>query len=366
MLGFDVSRLLDRMCEVSPRVQDLIFAVGKAPLVTVDGEMRPVTLDGVERLTPFQVEMVALHLLVAAPHAAATVRERGAASFTFPVPGRSRYRVSVFLQRGSFAAVLRAIPSGTPRLAQLGLEQQLADIADVRTGIVLVNGPAGSGRSTTIAGLIEEINHRRSCHVITVEAPIEFLHAHGQAVVHQREVGPDTPSLRAGLEDALQQGADVIVLSELPDAETALLALEAAETGHLVISSLRGLDTGSALRRLTGLFEMDEREAVCHQLARSLSLSFTQRLIAKPSGGRQLVAEVWRSLPTTREQLDQGEMASAKIADALRDAAAFGTMPFDLALERLVRDGKVDRDVAMAEAVVPHQLELRLMDFEDA
>lgn len=362
MLRFDVAQLLLKLASVSPRVQDLVFAVGRPPLVTVDGAQRSVKLEGLDRLTTFHTEMIALHLLAAAPHAARAVRDRGAASFTFPVPGASRFRVSVFQQRGSYAVVLRTIPEGKPRLDHLGLTQQLAGVAELTSGIVLVNGPTGSGRSTTIAALIEEISHTRTCHIITVEQPIEFLHRHEQALVHQREVGTDTPSLEAGLDDALQLGAEVLVVSEIPDAGVAALALEAAETGHLVIASLRGLDTGSALRRLVSMFESEARETVCHQLARVLRFSLTQALLPKSGGGRVLATEIWRNLPTTRELLDRGELGSLPIADALRDAAPFGTMPFDLSLERLVRAGAVTREVAMGHAIAPRQLELRLLD----
>lgn len=366
MLGFDVGALLVRMLAVSPRVQDVVFAVGKPPLVTVDGGFQPVDLEGLERMTPFHNEMIVLHLLAMSPHAARAVRDRGAASFSFSVPGVPRFRASVFQQRGSFAAVLRAIPPRPPQLAELGLARAFADVLDERAGIVLVNGPSGSGRSTTMAALVEAIKERRPCHIVTIEAPIEFLHQHGPAIVHQREVGPDTPSLHAGLEDALRQGADVLFVSQLADRETAALALEAAETGHLVVTSVRGLDTGSALRRLVGLFEPRSRRGVSQQLARSLRLSFTQRLVARRAGGRRVVAEVWRNLPSTRRLLERGELGSQPIADALRDAIEFGVEPFDWALERCVRGGDVARDTALAEAVEPRQLELRLIDLGGA
>lgn len=362
MLGFDVGALLVKMLAVSSRVQDIVFAVGKPPLVTVDGRHQPVPLEGLEQVTPFHSEMIVLHLLAMAPHAARTVRERGAASFSFSVPGVPRFRASVFQQRGSFAAVLRAIPPRPPRLAELGLAEGLGDALDERAGVVLVNGPSGSGRSTTMAALVEELKERRPCHIVTVEAPIEFLHRHGPAIVHQREVGPDTPSLRAGLEDALRLGADVLVVSQLADRETAALALEAAETGHLVLTSVRGLDTGSALRRLVGLFEPRERRAVSQQLARSLRLSFTQRLVTRPAGGRRVVAELWRNLPSTRRLLERGELSSQAIADALRDAVEFGVEPLDAALEKAVRAGEIGREAALAEAMEPRQLELRLLD----
>jgi twitching motility protein PilT len=363
MLRFDVSQLLVSLVSVSSRVQDLIFSVGKPPLVAVDGKIKAARLEGLEHLTPFHTEMIIVHLLRNAPGRAPALAERGAVSFTFSIPGKPRFRASVFQQRNSYAAVIRAIPEGMPRLDKLELAEDLGWIVDeLRSGIVLINGPSGSGRSTTIAALLEEINHRRACHIVTVEEQIEFMHRHAEAVVHQREVGTDTPSLREGLEDSLRQGADVIMLSGVPDRESASLMIEAADTGHLVITSVRGLDTGSALRRLVSLFDSEEHGSVCRQLARTLKVSFTQRLLPSKEGGRALATEVWRNLPTTREQLFKGEISSQAIGDVLRDAAAFGARPFDMSLEVLVRANKVNRDLAIGEAVVPKQLELRLLD----
>ncbi len=364
MLRFDLSQLLLGMASVSSRIEDLVFTVGRPPLVRIDGEIRPVKMGSLDRLAPFHTEMVVLHLLSAAPQAAARLRERGAASFIYPIPGKSRFRASIFSQRGSFGAVLRAIADGVPTLADLGLVKEFEDVLEERAGIILVNGPAGSGRSTTMAAVLNELNQTRACHIVTVEDPIEFLHRHARAVVHQREVGQDTPSAAAGLEDALYQGAQVIVLSEVTDRDAAALALEAAEAGHLVVTSVRGLDTGTALERFVGFFEGEEQERACRHLTFSLKLCVTQRLVPKIGGGRVLAAEIWRSLPTTRELLQNGQLASQVIADLLRDASAFGCCPLDLSLERLVREGGVEAGAALAEAVAPRQLELRLMGLE--
>ncbi len=365
MLRFDVSQLLEAVVTAAPQPLELVFAVGRPPMVRLDEGLQPAHIPGLERLTPFHSEMVVLHLLAAAPHAAPLVRERGSACFTYSVPGKSRFLVSVFQQRGTFASVVRAIPERPPRLEELELRRPLATIASVRSGLVLINGPAVSGRSVTIAALVEEINHSRACHVVTVEAPIEYLYTHDKAVVNQREVGQDTTCVREGLEDVRRQGADVVVVSTVPDAASAALLLDVVEAGNLAIASLHALDTGAALRRFVDLFDPEDRASVPGRLARALVLSFTQRLLPRKGGGRVLAAELWRSLPSTREQLARGELASEPIAAVLREEVSSDVFPFDLSLEWLVKDGALDRERALAEVMDPRWLAQRLADVED-
>ncbi len=361
MLGFDVAALLQRMTSAAPGASGAVFSVGLPPMLRVDGVLKPLKIGGLERLTPFHTEMVAVHLLAHVPEAAGKLRRRGAAAFVVSVPGRSRYRASVMRQRGSLVAELREIPPGVPKFEELGLPAVVAEAAAERTGLVLVNGPSGSGRSTTMAAILDEINRRRPCHVVTAEDPIEYLHRHQKAIVHQREVGTDIPDLATGLEDALQSGAEVLMVTEVRDHATARLVLEGAETGHLVLASVRGLDTGAVLDRLVSLLGEDRREAVCRQLAGCLRLSLTQRLLRTRDGKTVPVMEVWRSLPSTRGLLERGELGSAAVGEVLRDAVELGTAPLDAELERLVHQGVLDRDQALAEAVNPRQLELRLM-----
>jgi len=362
VLGLDVVELIERLAGNDPAARDLVLSVGVPPLVRRDGDLHPAPLPGIGRLTPFATETLALHLLAHAPHAASRLRERGTASFVVARPGRTRYRVTLMRQRGTLVASVRLLPRRLPELDSLGLPAEVAEAASLRAGLVLVGGPAGSGTSTTLAALVGRIAAERPCHVVTVEDPIEHLLPHRRAVVHQREVGIDVPDHASGVADAVRLGADVIALSEVPDGTTAALALDAAEAGHLVIGVMRGLDSAAVVERLVGLLADRPRERALRQVASALQAVFVQRLVRSRDGATRPVVEVWRNLPATRTLLERGDLTAEAFADALRDAMPLGARPLDAELERLVRAGTIDRDTALAEAAVPHQLELRLLD----
>ena len=362
MLNFDLPGFLQGILVAAPHSEDVLLAVGCPPQAHVDGKLVRLELPGVERLSPFQTEAVVLHLLSMAPPAvAARVRELGAANFAYSVPGVSRFRVAVFSQRGTFAVSLRSIPERVPAISDLGLPEAVATACREPHGIVLVNGPAGSGRTTTLAAMLGEANATRPCHVVTVEDPIEFLHRHNQATVNQREVGIDTPSLEQGLADALRQGARILLVSEVRNRAEARILLEAAETGHLVLTSLRASDTASALLRFLGLLAPEERDEARLRLARVLRWSFTQHLIPHRSGRRPVV-EVWRATPAALRHLEEGVLDSTSLADLLRHGESDGLAGFDRQLELRVRAGDVEIETAVANALLPRQLELRLLD----
>jgi twitching motility protein PilT len=364
VLSFDLPRFLAEVLDAAPQQGDVLLTVGSPPLVQVGDEPTPVAFGSIGRLVPFQTEAVVLHLLAAAPPIVATqLREGGAAHFAYSVPGMNRFRASVFSQRGSYAIVLRTIPMQVPPLADLMLPTAIEEVARERNGLVLVCGPAGSGRTTTIAAMVAEINRSRRCHIVTVEDPIEFLHRHDRAVVNQRQVGIDTPSLAVGLADALRQGAQVVAASEVHAAAEARLLLEVAETGHLVISTVRGLDSASGLSRLLSLLPDDERTDGRARLARVLRWVFAQRLIQHRTA-RRAVVEVWRPTRGALRLLEDGTLDSTAFADILRDGEAEGTVAFDRELERRVRAGLLPAETAVASAVLPRQIELRLQDLQ--
>lgn len=366
MLNFDLPGFLNEVSRRASKGGDVLLGVGLPPCVLRDGELERVEIPGLSRLSPFQTEAVVLNLLVAAPPAAAEkVQKRGAAAFAYSIPGVNRFRVAVFQQRGSFAVTLRSIPDRVPTLAELNVSPVVGEAAQERTGVVLVNGPAGSGRTTTLAAIVGEINRSRACHVVTVEEPIEFLHRHEKAAVFQREVGIDTPSLSQGLHDAASAGAEVIVASEIRTSDEARAVLELAETGHLVLTSLRGYDTASALSRFLSLLPTEERTEARLRLARILRFSFTQRLVPHGDGQRRPVLEVFRQTVAGSEFLVQGRLDSATFSDFLRDGEKEGQQAFDRVLERKVRNGEVDKTTALAFAVLPRQLELRLLDLKE-
>ncbi len=365
MLGFDLPGFLAALVAAAPRPGDVLLAVGLPPQVQSGGELVRLRVAGFERLTPFQTEAVVLHLLAQAPaSAAARVRQEGAAHFAYSVPGVGRFRVAVFAQRGTFAVSLRSIPERVPTLADLRLPEAVREACREHNGIILVNGPAGSGRTTTLAAMVSEINASRACHVLTVEDPIEFLHRHNKATVNQREVGIDTPSVAVGLAAALRHAAQVLLVTEPRDVEQARPIVEAAETGHLVLTTLRAFDTASAIMRLLSLFPTEERGEVRARLSRALRWSFTQRLVAHRDG-RHPVVEVWRATRATTAHLSDGVLSSVAFADLLRDGESDGLAGLDRELERRVRSGDVTIEAAMDESVLPNQLELRLLDLRE-
>lgn len=362
MLGFDLPEFLSSLQRAAPGPGDLLLTVGSPPRVFADGAGSPVVVPGLDRLTPFQTEAVALHLLSAAPpSAAARLRDEGSSYFAYSVPAVSRYRATVFSQRGTLAVALRTIPPRAPELSGLGLPAAVAEACRERYGMVLVNGPVRSGRTTTLAAMVNELNRTRACHVVTVEEPIEFLHRHGKATVNQREVGIDTPTLAQGLRDARWQGAQVLVASEVHREDEARVLLESAETGTLVLTTVRGFDTASVILRLVSLFPKDERAEIRIRLSQVLRWSFTQQLLPLRRGWGP-VTEVWRATRPTIDYLAESQVESATLADVLRDGEHDGQRSFDRVLEGLVRDGEMTVEAAVSAAVLPRQLELRLLD----
>ena len=366
VLNFDLPGFLAAALAAEPSAADVLFAVGCPPQILVNGVLKRRAVGGLERLSPFQTEAIVLHLLAMAPASAGErLRQQGAASFAYSVPGVARFRAVVFTQRGTFAIALRAISEHAPALESLGLPPAVRAACSCPNGLILVNGPAGSGRSTTLAAMVHQINITRACHVVTVEEPIEFLHRHDRSTVNQREVGTDTPSLAQGLRDALQVGAQVLVAGEVRNGEEARLLVEAADTGLLVLSSLRGSDTASALARLLSLWPREERADSARLLARVLRWSFTQHLLPRPDG-RQAVVEVWRAAPATTAMLAEGAPGARELAQVLRDGEAEGQIALDRELERRVRAGQLDLTAALARAALPDQLEQRLRQAEGA
>ena len=360
MLNFDLPGFLDVLRGEARGGGDILLSVGSPPRVVVEDRLVRVALPGLEQLTPFQTETVVVHLLGKAPPSVAVrIREDGAAHFAYSVPGTGRFRAAVFCQRGSYAVALRSIPESLPTLETSGLPDTVRQACREHSGIVLVNGPAGAGRTTTLAAMIAEINRTRACHIVTVEDPIEFLHRHECAVVNQRQVGLDTPSLVKGLGDGLRQGAQVLMASEVHTDEEAHLLLEAAETGHLVLSTVRGLNTASALSRFLSLFPIEDRAEARVRLARALRWCFSQRLV-QHHDRRRPVLEVWRATDASAAHLESGSLDPASFADVLHDGEADGMVEFDRDLERRVNGGELDRRQALAVAIQPRRLDDRL------
>jgi twitching motility protein PilT len=365
LLAIGTPALITAMLESSPGISDLIFSPARPPQVEKHGELTAVDVPDVPMLRAEDTAQVARDLIGGNAHALRTLKEQGACDFSYSIPGRARFRVNVFRQRGSFAAVLRVIPSKIPSLAELNLPASLTEIASLKNGIVLVTGPTGSGKSSTLAAIIDQINTTRAEHIVTIEDPIEFLHTHKKATVHQRELHSDTPTFSLALRAALRQAPKVILVGEMRDRETIEIALTAAETGHLVLSTLHTIDASKTVERIVGAFDTGDQAALRSRLAASFRYFISQRLIPRKGGGRLAVLEVLKSTMRTREYIERGENEGKTLLDAMRDGALDGMQYFDEEIEKLVRGGVVSYATGLLYATNPGNLQVLLADISE-
>ena len=279
MRNFNLDGLLEAMLDMSDRVSDLNFSVGRRPQVELDGQLEAVPFVGLEALTPFQTDQVAMHLMQGNHDVIRALVETGSTDCSYSIPGKSRFRVNIVQQRGSLAIVLRVIPNEVPTIEQLEIPTELNIIAEIKNGVVLVTGPTGSGKSTTLAAIIDKINREKAYHVVTIEDPVEYTHTHKMGTINQREVGSDTKSFGLALRAALRQAPKVILIGEMRDIETIEIALEAAETGHLVLSTLHTIDASKTIDRIVGVFPKDQEPQIRTRFSQSFRYIVSQRLV---------------------------------------------------------------------------------------
>lgn len=341
--GYHINELLELLIDVGG--SDLHLTAGSPPQIRLHGELRPV--DGYDRLRPAQIRSMIYAILTGRQREA--FEEGMELDASHPVPGKGRFRVNVFFQRGSVGAVMRAIPNRILSLEDLGMPPVVRELADLPRGLVLVTGSTGSGKSTTLAAMIDEINSNRSVHVMTVEDPIEFMHQHKRAVVNQREVGADTTSFAAALRHALRQDPDVILVGEMRDLETMSTALTAAETGHLVLATLHTQDAPGSIERIIDVFPPHQQQQVRVQLAESLQGIVTQQLLPTVDGrGRAPAVEVLVAVPAIRNLIREGK--GHQIRSAMQAGGRHGMQTMDHSLAQLVRTGRVDLRLATERA----------------
>ena len=355
--------LLRQMLKTSDKVSDLLFSPGRPPQIELGGNLVGVKFPGLERLIPAHTASIAK--LIIGNHEAAneSIEKTGSADLSFSAPGEARFRVNIFKQRGSFAIVMRVIPSNPPNFEDFNLPEQLKDIVDIKNGMVLVTGPTGSGKSTTLAAIIDLINQTKAYHIVTIEDPIEFLHAHKQSTIHQRELHSDTPTFAIALRAALRQAPKVILVGEMRDKETIEVALEAAETGHLVLSTLHTIDASKTVDRIIGVFPKNEEKVIRTRVAQSFRYIISQRLIPRPDEtGRVAAIEILKSTMRTREYLERGESEGKSLIDAMEQGDQEGMQTFDGVIEKMVRTGVLTKDGAMPYATNAGNLLLRLGD----
>lgn len=361
MSFFDLPPIIERMLLVSDKISDLNFSVGQLPQVEINGQLTPVQPLGMQKLTPYQTEIIAMALMQGNPDAAERLANTGTADLSYSLPSRARFRVNIFQQRGVYSIVMRVIPTDIPTLKSLGLPEQLEEIADLRNGLVLMTGPTGSGKSSTQAAIIDIINEKKHYHVVTIEDPIEYLHSHKNSTINQREVGHDTKDFPSALRATLRQAPKVILIGEMRDFETTEIALEAAETGHLVLSTLHTIDASKTVDRIIGLYPKNEEPVIRTRLAQTFRYIVSQRLMPRADRrGRIAAVEILRSSPRTREYIEAGEADGKSLLDAMRDGKLDGMQDFDTVIRELIEDGTVTFEDGLTFATNPNNLLLSL------
>jgi twitching motility protein PilT len=360
MAYFDLDPLLETMLDYSPGISDLNLSVGRPPQVELDGQLRPVAYAGIERLLPYQTELIAMRLLAGKRDLADKLVRTGSVDLSYSLAKRTRFRVNVFAQRGTYSVVLRVIPNKIPTVEELGIPPQLNEVGNERNGIVLVTGPTGSGKSTTLAAIINKINQDKAIHIITIEDPIEYLHPHVKSTINQREVGADTQTFALALRAALRQAPKVILVGEMRDVETISIALEASETGHLVLSTLHTIDASKTIDRIVGVFPKNEERQVRTRFSQAFKWVISQRLIPKKAGGRVPICEILRSTSRTKEYVQEGEREGKSLVDAMSDGALDGMQTFDGELEKLINAGVIDKETGLSFATNRTNLQLVL------
>jgi twitching motility protein PilT len=357
----DVAPIIEQMLLISENVSDLNFSSGQKPQVEISGTLYSASPLGLGRLTSYQTEMIAMAILRDNAEAATQLAKHKTADLSYALPGKCRFRVNIFQQRNSYSIVMRVIPHEIPSFESLNIPLHLADICHIRSGIVLLTGPTGSGKSSTLAAVIDRINEQKSYHIVTIEDPIEFLHNHKKSTINQREVGADTKDFASALRAALRQAPKVILVGEMRDLETAEIALEAAETGHLVLSTLHTIDASKTIDRIIGLYPKNEERIIRTRLAQTFRYIVSQRLIPRADGkGRVAAVEIMKSNPRTREYIEYGESEGKTLLDAIRDGEIDGMQDFDTVIRRMIEDKTISLDDGLSFATNQNNLLLQL------
>jgi twitching motility protein PilT len=363
---FDTAQLITAMLKSHGHVSDLIFSPGRAPQIEVSGQLVELKFKGLDCLSAQDTDNIARDLMGKNEHPIQKLEHEGSADLSYGVAGVGRFRVNIFRQRGSLAVVMRVIPDRIPGFEELNLPAKLRDVVQLRNGIVLVTGPTGSGKSSTLAAIIDIMNTEKAFHILTIEDPIEFLHKHKKATIHQRELHSDTPTFALALRAALRQAPKVILVGEMRDRETIEIALEASETGHLVLSTLHTIDAAKTVERIVGAFPMSDQQGVRNRLSKAFRYIVSQRLLPRKDGkGRLAVIEILTSTMRTREYVEKGETEGKSLLDAMRDGDTEGMQHFDGEIEKMIRSGTVSMETGLAFSSNAGNLRLELADFKE-
>jgi twitching motility protein PilT len=344
----ELDLILTAMLDSQPEVSDLLFTVDKPLQVESFGELKPVPLElPIEALTPFQTEMIALNLIGENHWHAEDLLKRGSCDAAYTLADKARFRINIFAQRGNYSIVCRKLNTEIPTLDKLNLPEIIRLVPREKTGLVLVTGATGSGKSTTLAAILNEINLSKPVHIITLEDPVEFVHPHHAATFNQRELGTDFDNYSNGLRAALRQAPKVILVGEMRDRETVKIALSAAETGHLVLSTLHTIDAGQTINRILGMFETEEQEQIRGRLAETLRWVVSQRLVPRESGGRFAMLEIMGSNLRTQETIRLGETEGKSFYEIIEASQPFGWRTFDFSALEAFENGTICEETAL-------------------
>jgi twitching motility protein PilT len=344
----ELDYVLNVLLDYHKDVSDIIFTVDKPLQVEVGGELMAVPVDpAIDRLSPFQTEMVAMNIIAGSPRLTDDLIRTGSCDSSYTLADRARFRINIFCQRGNYSIVLRKLNAQIPTLAELNLPDVISQAGKEKTGLVLVTGATGSGKSTTLASLIEEINCNKPIHIITLEDPIEFIYTQKVATINQRELGTDFNTFASGLRASLRQAPKVILVGEMRDRATVEIALNAAETGHLVLSTLHTIDAGQTINRILGMFEPEEQEQIRYRLSDTLRWIISQRLAPKVEGGRYPLVEVMGSNLRTKESVMLGESEGKSFYEIIEASTTFGWRTFDHSCLDAYKRGIVSEETAL-------------------
>ncbi len=347
----EIDHILVRMLDYHREVSDLNFTVGKPMQVESAGELIPVDMKpDFKTLTPFQTEILALNLINQDRRLTKDMLSQGSCDLSYGLPGKARFRVNIFSQGANYSIVLRKLESKIPTIDGRALPKTMFKISEEKNGIVFVTGATGSGKTTTLAAILDQINETKSVHIITLEDPVEYQHPHKKSTFNQRELGMDFDTYASGLRAALRQAPKVILVGEMRDRETVEIGLSAAETGHLVLTSLHTIDAGSTINRILGMFTTEEERQIRIRLADSIRWSVSQRLLPKIGGGRVATFEILGTNLRVRDAILNGESEGRTFYDIMEQSNAFGMITFDQHLVGLYEQGLINQDTAVAFA----------------
>jgi twitching motility protein PilT len=347
----EIDHILVRMLDYHRDVSDLNFTVGKPMQVESAGELIPVDIKpAFKALTPFQNEILAMNLINQDRRLTETLLSTGSCDLSYSLPGKARFRVNVFSQGGNISIVLRKLESKIPTIEERALPKTMYQIAQEKNGLVFVTGATGSGKTTSLAAVLDQINENKSVHIITLEDPVEYQHPHKKSTFNQRELGLDFDAYSSGLRAALRQAPKVILVGEMRDRETVEIGLSAAETGHLVLTTLHTVDAGSTVNRVIGMFPNEDERQIRIRLADSIRWIVCQRLLPKVGGGRVATFEILGTNLRVQDAILHGESEGKTFYEIMEASGAFGMVTFDSHLVSLYEEGLITQETAMAFA----------------